>query len=232
MSLRKIAIIPARSGSKGLTDKNILDFCGKPMLAYSIEAALQAGCFDHVILSTDSEKYGAIGESFGAEIWYRNEQVSNDTATTFMVLEDLFQRLPYAFDYFMLLQPTSPLRDATHVREAVALFEAHYDDFDFLVSVKEADHNHLLVQPIDEDLSLKHFDTDFANYRRQNSQDYSPNGAVFVGKKEAYLVHKHFFGRRAIAYKMTPFDSVDIDTALDYKFAKLCMEEKLQERRQ
>ena len=64
--MRKIAIIPARSGSKGLKDKNIIDLCGKPLMAYSIEAALKSGCFDRVIVSTDSRKYGEIAESFGA----------------------------------------------------------------------------------------------------------------------------------------------------------------------
>ena len=64
--MKKIAIIPARSGSKGLKDKNIIDICGKPMISYSIDAAIRANCFDHVIVSTDSEQYGKIANSFGA----------------------------------------------------------------------------------------------------------------------------------------------------------------------
>ena len=82
--MNRIAIIPARSGSKGLKDKNIIDICGKPLLAYSLEAALKSNLFDKVILSTDSQKYAQIGKSFGAEIMMRGEKLSDDKATTFM----------------------------------------------------------------------------------------------------------------------------------------------------
>ncbi len=226
IDVKKIAVIPARSGSKGLKDKNIIDLCGKPMMAYSIEAAVMAGCFDRVIVSTDSERYGLIAQNFGAEVVYRSEQVSDDYATTFMVLQDLYGKIEHNFDYFMLLQPTSPLRNHKHVIDAINMFESKYDEFDFLVSLKEAEHNHLLVQPVEADLSLKHFDTDFANYRRQEYKDYSPNGAIFIGKPEAYMDQKHFFGKKSLAYIMNDIDSIDVDTELDYKFASICMKEK------
>lgn len=224
--MNKIAIIPARSGSKGLKDKNIIDVCGKPLLAYSIEAALTSGVFDKVILSTDSEKYAEIGKSFGAEIMMRCERLSDDKATTFMVIEDILSRLKNHCDYFVLLQPTSPLRTEKHIREAVEQFENHYLNFDFLVSVKEAEHANVLVKPIEDDLSLKYFDTDFSNYRRQGYKDYSPNGAIFIAKPEAYLKQKHFFGGKSMAYIMNKFDSVDIDDELDYKVACMLMGEK------
>ena len=225
--MNKIAIITARSGSKGLKDKNIIDICGKPMMNYSIEAALQADEFDRIIVSTDSEVYGKIAKEAGAEVVFRGEPVSNDTASSFMVIADLFNKIDTCFDYFMLLQPTSPLRNSKHVKEAIDLFESRINDFDFLVSVKEAEHSKLLVNPIEEDLSLKYFNTDFANYRRQSYKDYSPNGAIFIGKPIEYLDKKHFFGSRSIAYKMTAFDSIDVDTELDYKFAQLCMKERI-----
>lgn len=223
--MNKIAIIPARSGSKGLKDKNIIDLCGKPLLAYSIEAALNSGLFEKVILSTDSEKYAQIGKSFGSDIMMRGEKLSDDKATTFMVIEDILSRLETPCDYFVLLQPTSPLRTEKHIKEAVEQFENNYSDFDFLVSVKEAEHANVLVKPIEDDLSLKHFDTDFSNYRRQGYKDYSPNGAIFIAKPRQYLIQKHFFGENSMAYKMNKFDSVDIDDELDYKFACLLMGE-------
>lgn len=219
--MKKIAIIPARSGSKGLKDKNIIDLCGKPLIAYTIEAAIQSGEFDRVIVSTDSEHYADISRQYGAEIMMRGEALSNDKATTYMVLEDILKnRLSEPIDYFVLLQPTSPLRNATHVKEAVAKFENRFNDFDFLVSMKESEHAKVLVNPIDEDESLKYFDTDFSNYRRQGYKDYSPNGAIFMAKTEAYLERKHFFGAKSIAYVMSTEDSVDIDGALDLEVAK------------
>ena len=227
--MNRIAIITARAGSKGLKDKNIIDLCGKPLIAYSIEAALKSGIFNRVIVTTDSARYGEISMQYGAEVFYRGENLSNDTASTYYVIEDVLKRIDEKIDYFVLLQPTSPMRTSNHIREAADLFESRIDEFDFLVSVKEAEHGSVLVKPIDEDDSLKFFDTDFSNYKRQQYKEYSPNGALFFGKPEAYLVRKHFFGEKSVAYKMTDFDSVDIDNELDYELAKICMAKRMAE---
>ena len=222
--MKKIAIIPARSGSKGLKDKNIIDLCGKPLIAYTIEAAIQSDVFDRVIVTTDSEHYADISHQYGAEIMMRGEHLSNDKATTYMVLEDILtNKIQETIDYFVLLQPTSPLRNATHIKEAVEKFESRFDDFDFLVSMKESEHAKVLVNSIDEDESLKYFDTDFSNYRRQGFKDYSPNGAIFMAKPETYLQQKHFFGIKALSYIMSAEDSVDIDGTLDLEFAKVVL---------
>lgn len=219
--MKRIAIIPARSGSKGLKDKNIIDLCGKPLIAYSIEAALETSLFDHVIVSTDSEHYAEIAQHYGAEVMMRGEALSNDKATTFMVLEDILKnRLQESIDYFVLLQPTSPLRTSKHITEAIEKFESKIEHFDFLVSMKEAEHAKVLVNPIDDDESLKYFDIDFSNYRRQGYKDYSPNGAIFIAKPDSYLEQKHFFGAKALSYIMSAEDSVDIDGALDLVVAK------------
>lgn len=226
--MKRIAIIPARSGSKGLKDKNIIDLCGKPLIAYSIEAALQTGLFDHVIVSTDSEHYAEIAHHYGAEVMMRGEALSNDKATTFMVLEDILKnRLQESIDYFVLLQPTSPLRTSKHIIEAIEKFESKIEHFDFLVSMKEAEFAKVLVNPIDEDESLKYFDTDFSNYRRQGYKDYSPNGAIFIAKPDSYLVQKHFFGAKALSYIMSVEDSVDIDGSLDLVVANAIMTKSL-----
>jgi len=213
--MKRLAIIPARSGSKGLPDKNIIDLCGKPLIAYTIEAAIKSRIFDKIIVSTDSKKYAEIAKRFGAEVMMRGEELSNDKATSYMVIEDVLKRCQETYDYFILLQPTSPLRNSHHIQQAIALFEENIDRFDFLVSMKEAEHANVLCKPIEEDLSLKHFDTDFSNYRRQGYKDYSPNGAIFIGKPKEYLYQKHFFGKKAVAYLMNQYDSVDIDTEID-----------------
>lgn len=222
--MEKIAIIPARSGSKGLKDKNIIDIGGMPLIAYSINAAKESGIFSRIIVSTDSAEYGQISEHYGAEVMYRGEKLSGDSATTFMVIEDVLMRLEREYDYFVLLQPTSPMRNRRHIQEAASLFESKHAGFDFLVSVKEAEHAQVLVKPIDQDGSLKYFDTDFSNYRRQGFKEYSPNGAIFIGKGDAYLQQKHFFGKKSLAYFMSRVDSIDIDDELDYRLACLCME--------
>lgn len=219
--MNKIAIITARSGSKGLKDKNIIDFCGKPLMAYSIEAAIQSGVFSRVIVSTDSEHYAEISRQYGAEVMMRGEALSNDKATTFMVLEDILKnKLTEKIDYFVLLQPTSPLRNASHIKEAVTKFENKIDVFDFLVSMKEAEHPKVLVNPLGEDGSLKYFDIDYSNYRRQGYKDYTPNGAIFLAKPEAYLEQKHFYGEKCLAYIMSAEYSVDIDSYFDLVVAR------------
>jgi CMP-N-acetylneuraminic acid synthetase len=226
--MKRIAVIPARSGSKGLCDKNIIDLCGEPLMAYSIKAALKTNLFDAVIVSTDSKKYGKIAKSFGAEVMYRDQKLSNDLASTYMVLEDFLNRIELGIDYFVLLQPTSPMRNDTHINEAVHLFDDHISDYDFLVSVKEAEHVQSLVKPIGEDGSLKYFNENYADYRRQAHVEYSPNGAIFMGKPKEYLQQKHFFGPRSLAYKMSKLDSIDIDDEIDYELACLCMQKRLE----
>lgn len=222
--MNRLAIIPARSGSKGLHDKNIALLNGKPLMAYSIEAAIGSKIFERVIVTTDSEKYADIARQFGAEALLRGENLSNDNASSFVVIQDVLNRCNEVFDYFALLQPTSPLRTSHHIIEAVSQFDKNIDRFDFLVSVTGADHAKVLVNPIDDDLSLKYFSTDFANYKRQAYRDFTPNGAIFIGKPEAYLSQKHFFGARSMAYVMDKRHSVDIDDNIDLQLARLLME--------
>lgn len=229
--MNKIAIIPARSGSKGLVNKNILMLLDKPIIAYTIEAAIQSNYFSKVIVSTDSLEYKEIAEKYGAEVIMRGENLSNDTATSYMVIEDILQKdLGIEYNYFMLLQPTSPFRNYQHIRESIEKFEKNIESFDFLVSMTEATKNSTLIKQIEEDGSLKNYDLDFSNYKRQNYKEYYPNGAIFIGKNKEYLEKKHFFGERSLAYFMTKEDSVDIDDKLDFEFAILLMNMKQKEK--
>ncbi len=227
--MNRLAVIPARSGSKGLKDKNIIELCGKPMMNYSIEAAVKSKMFNRIVCSTDSKLYGKIAESAGAEVIYRDESVSNDTATTYDYMVDLFGKTGTDFDYFVLLQPTSPLRTSSHIIEAVELFDKHSHKFNFLCSVKEAEYSAVLVKPIEGDLSLKYFDTDFKNYRRQNYKEYTPNGAIFIGKIDKYLEQGHFFGKHSLGYIMNKADSVDIDERIDYLLVQEIMKRKYEQ---
>lgn len=224
MALKKVAIIPARSGSKGLPNKNILMLLDKPLLAYTIEAAIESKEFSRVIVSTDSAEYKDISMQYGAEVIIRDEALASDTSTTFMVIKDVLEKTT-GFDYFVLLQPTSPFRSSVHIQEAVSLFE-NSSYADYLVSVVETDKCADLIKPLDGDNSLRYFDADFSNYRRQNKKNYSPNGAIFIAKIEPYLKQKHFFGEASIAYKMNKADSLDIDDRLDFEFAITIMNQK------
>lgn len=220
MSLKKIAIIPARSGSKGLPNKNILMLLDKPLIAYTIEAAIKSNEFQRVIVSTDSLEYKEISEKYGAEVILRDDYLSNDKATSFMVIEDILKKITIEnLDYFMLLQPTSPFRDEKHIIDSIKEFEKEYSSLDFLVSMTESSKSADLIKRIGNDKTLKNYDLDYSNYRRQDGKEYYPNGAIFIGKVDKYLEKKHFFGEKTLAYFMNKEDSIDIDDRLDFEIA-------------
>ena len=226
--MKKIAIITARSGSKGLPNKNVLFANGKPLMAYSIEAALESEEFEKIIVSTDSQEYIDLLSHYPIEFIKRSAELSSDKASSFVVIEDVLNRYSHVdYDYFVLLQPTSPLRTAQHIQEANKKFEAHFDKFDFLVSVSDAHKPTTLTRPIDEDESLKNFKLDYSNYARQQYHpEYSPNGAIFSAKPQAYLEQKHFYGEKSIAYFMAKEVSVDIDDRLDFEYFYFILQQR------
>ncbi|BEO93293.1 cytidylyltransferase domain-containing protein [Fusobacterium vincentii] len=226
--MKKIAIIPARSGSKGLPNKNVLMLGNKPLIAYTIEAALKSKEFERVIVSTDSLEYKYIAKKFGAEVFMRSEELSNDKASSFIVVEDVLKRTDNEIDYFVLLQVTSPFRNENHIKESINLFENNFNNCDYLVSMQKSDKSSSLIKPI-YDNSLKEYKIDYSNYSRQKYDEYHPNGAIFIGKVEEYLKQKHFFGEKSIAYFMNKEDSIDIDDSLDFEIAITILNKKNKE---
>ncbi|WP_288063375.1 cytidylyltransferase domain-containing protein [Rodentibacter caecimuris] len=230
--MKKIAIITARSGSKGLPNKNVLFANGKPVMAYSIEAALESAEFEKIIVSTDSQEYIDLLSHYPIEFVKRSAELASDKASSFVVIEDVLDKYQHLnFDYFVLLQPTSPLRTSQHIQEANAKFEQHFDRFDFLVSVSDAHKPTTLTREIDEDESLKNFKLDYSNYaRQQHHPEFSPNGAIFSAKPQAYLKQKHFYGERCIAYFMDKEVSVDIDDRLDFEYFYFILQQRNKEK--
>ena len=227
--MKKIAIIPARSGSKGLPNKNILMLGNKPLIAYTIEAALKSEEFERVIVSTDSLEYKYIAEKFGAEVFMRSEELSNDKASSFVVIEDVLKRIDEEINYFVLLQVTSPFRNENHIKGSIDLFEKNYNDYDYLVSMQKSDKSSSLIKPIYNSETLEEYNIDYSNYSRQKYDEYHPNGAIFIGKVKEYLEQKHFFGKRAKAYFMNKEDSIDIDDSLDFEIAITILNKKNKE---
>lgn len=217
--MRRLAIITARAGSKGLPDKNMLMVDGKPLLAYSIEAALDSGVFETIVLTTDSEEYIELLGHYPISFHRRPDHLATDKSSSFVAIEDVLQQPQYqGFDYFVLFQPTTPLRTAEHTRSVCAYFEEHLEDFDFLASVSNSHKPTVLTRIIEEDHSMKHFDIDYSNYARQNyPTEYSPNGVFYIAKPHAYLEQKHFYGPKSLAFFMDKKDSIDIDDRDDFE---------------
>lgn len=230
--MKKIAIITARAGSKGLPNKNVLLANGKPLIAYSIEAAIESRQFEKIVVSTDSQEYIDLLSHYPIEFIKRAEHLASDKASSFVVIEDvLSQYKSMNFDYFVLLQPTSPLRNAQHIQEACEKFESHFTHFDFLVSVSNAHKPTTLTRVIEEDESLKHFQLDYSNYARQLYRpEYSPNGAIFSAKPAAYLKQKHFYGERCLAYFMDKDVSIDIDDRQDFEYFYFILQQRNKEK--
>ena len=191
--MKKIAIIPARSGSKGLPNKNILMLGNKPLIAYTIEAALKSREFERVIVSTDSLEYKYIAEKFGAKVFMRSEELSNDKASSFVVIEDVLNKIEITVDYFVLLQVTSPFRNENHIKESIKVFEKGIDTYDFLVSMQKSDKSSSLIKPIYNSGTLEEYFIEYSNYSRRKYSEYHPNGAIYIGKVKEYLEQKQFF---------------------------------------
>lgn len=222
-----LAIVPARSGSKGLKDKNIKNLNGKPMINYTIDAALESGIFSNIIVSTDSEKYAKIVEEAGAEVpFIRPKKLSDDESTTTEVIlhaiTEMEKRKDERYDYFMLLQPTSPLRTAENIEEAYNLLKEK--NANAVVSVCETDHNPLWSNTLDESLSLDNFiDTRKDKRRQELPTYYRLNGAIYLAKVSYYKKYNDFYINKSYAYIMNKRESVDVDDIIDFKLAEVLM---------
>lgn len=223
-----LAIIPCRSGSKGLPNKNILPLCGKPLMNWSIDAALESGCFDSVIVTTDSEEYAEIARSAGADVpWLREGHLASDIARSSDVILDVLSRCENSgkkYDRFMLLQPTSPLRKAEHIRNAFAQMETQ--GAKAVVSVCESEHSPEWMNRLPDSKSLDCFiSKDASGTPRQLTGKYFRiNGAIYLADIEWYRHHIDFFAKGSYAMIMDDYSSVDIDTILDFQFAEFLLE--------
>lgn len=222
--MKNIAIIPARSGSKGLKNKNIKLLNGKPLLAYTVEAALQSGLFDCVHVSTDSEQYADIAREFGADVpFLREVELASDTSSTWDALRFVikkYEELGQKFDTVCLLQPTSPLRDATDIKNAYQIFEKKKAES--VISVCETEHSPLLCNTLKESGSMKGFiDMKKVGRRQELSTYYRLNGAIYIQTVDLLMQGGDLYGDESYAYVMEKEHSVDIDDEMDFMFAEV-----------
>ena len=218
-----LAIIPARGGSKRLPRKNVLDLNGKPLIGWSIEAALKSEYIDKVVVTSDDDEILAISKKYGADTINRPDELASDTATTFDAIKHTVDNYE-TYDYVVLLQATSPLRDEKHIDEAIELLEAK--NADAVVSVCEMDHSPLWSNTLDETLSMKGFLKDeVLNKRSQDLEKYYRlNGAIYICKTDKLLEEKSFFLKDNIfAYAMDRKSSIDIDEEIDFKIAQVLL---------
>ena len=226
-NMKNLAVILARSGSKGLKNKNIKDLAGKPLLAYTVEAAIESGEYDVVHVSTDSEEYAAIARKYGADVpFLRRPELANDVASSWDALRYVvgeYEQLGKVFDTVSLLQPTSPLRDAQDIINAFEIFENKKATG--VVSVCELEHSISTCNILPEDNSMDGFVDISRVGRRQDAEKYYRiNGAIYIQNRELLMKNQSIYDERSYAYIMDKRHSVDIDDEVDFMLAEILME--------
>lgn len=229
-SLKNLAIIPARSGSKGLINKNIKPLNGKPLMAYSIEAAINSGVFEEVYVSTDSEQYAKIALDHGASVpFLRSLATATDKASSWDVVREAlehYEGMGKTFDMFTLLQPTTPLRKASDIQKAYQLYVEKNSNA--VISVCEVDHSPLWSNTLPEDNCLCNFiREEVINLPRQELKTYYRiNGGIYMVKVDYFRKNGSLYEKDCYAYIMDKERSIDIDDELDFQFAEVIMTNK------
>ena len=217
-----LAVIPARGGIKRLHKKNILPLNGKPLIAWTIQAAKNSQYIDEFIVSTDDDEISRISIEYGSKVLIRPGELSTDIATSIDVILHAINSIREQYDYIMLLQPTSPLRNNKDIDNAIELITKK--DAKAVISVCESDHSPLWSNTLPEDGSMDDFIREEVKSKR--SQDlpsyYRLNGAIYMAEIEGLRKEKTFFlKRKTHAYIMKRENSIDIDEPLDFKIAEL-----------
>ena len=211
----KYALIPARGGSKGLPGKNILEIKSKPVIAYTIEAAISSGIFSKVCVSSDFDEILAVAASYGAETIKRPERYANDTASSDVVVEHFIEAIGLAADDSVcLLQPTSPLRTAEHIAEASRSYDASRGSS--VYSMTEASECVFKAFASVDGRASGYFGKNAPFSRRQDFPEvFFANGAIYFFSVKSFLTEKKIPRTDIVPYMMDKKSSMDLDTKDD-----------------
>ena len=223
MKMSRLAIITARGGSKRIPKKNIREFCGKPILAYSIEAALASGLFDTVMVSTDDTEIAEIAKKYGAEVpFFRSAATSGDFATTNDVLAEVlaeYEKRGRHFDVACCIYPTAPFVTAQKLQAAVAQLEA--SDADTLIPVVSFSYPPQRAMVVEQErLVFK-----YPEYLDSRSQDLQPHyhdvGQFYVFRTDRFAVNKKLMVGNILPLIVSELEVQDIDNLTDWKIAEM-----------
>ncbi|MDX1352025.1 MAG: pseudaminic acid cytidylyltransferase [Thiomicrorhabdus sp.] len=220
----RLCVIPARGGSKRIPRKNIKDFLGKPIIAYSIEAALNSGCFDKVIVSTDDSEIACVAKQYGAEVpFIRPIELANDYAGTLPVIKhaiEWFEEQGIKFSYVCALYATAPFVQSCHLQKSFAQLKKTQADYCFTVTTFPSPIQRAFK--ITETNRVEMFYPENFNVRSQDLEDaYHDAGQYYWGKAEAFKQEKPFFSDSATPYLLPRYLVQDLDTPDDWIRAEL-----------
>lgn len=226
-----VCIIPARGGSKGLPGKNIKDFCGKPLIAHTIEQAKQSKYIDRVIVSTEDDTIACTSLDYGAEVpFIRPVELAGDEVATIDVLLHAINWLEnigqYTFDIIVLLHVTTPLRSVADIDNCIALLVD--EKADNIFSVAES-HRNPYFNMVEEDTNgfVKLVKEGCFSTRQSVPKVYDMNASIYSWWKNILKVEKKIFLKRTKVYVMPKERSIDIDDDLDFKIAEMLLKENI-----
>ena len=224
MKRRSICIIPARGGSKRIPRKNILPLNGKPLISYTIQAAIDSGIFDDVIVSTEDAEIKKVAINEGATVDNRPENMAGDFVTKVQVVKEYLERKNelQEHDLVTALLPTCPFRTSEHLKEAFSIFESN-SELPFLIGVTEYD---FPIQLALSDLGASKMEMTFEDgYNTTRSQNiekkYHPNGAMYIATIKAFKEKGSFFNEKMLTYEMSALHSYDIDYPHQFEMAEI-----------
>ena len=225
-----VGLITARGGSKGIPQKNIRLLAGKPLVAWTIEAALQSCGLERVIVSTDDKEIADVAQQWGAEVpFMRPAELAQDVSSHISVVTHAIRWLEecdhYYPDYVMLLQPTSPLRTTEDIDAAIQIAEQHHALA--VVSVCQTHHPYLCRQVL-EDGTLGDFMPNSIGYlcRQALPRAYANNGAIYLNQCQSLISNQTLWPKGTHAYIMHPERSIDIDTPWDFYLVELILRDR------
>ena len=233
IKIKFICIIPARSKSKGIKNKNIKNLGGKPLIYWTIKEALKCNYFSRIIVSTDSPKIKRISEKFGAECpFLRPKKLSGDKTPTIKVIQHVIKYLTdnnkkNDFEYIVLLQPTSPLRKSHDINKSIKIFLSKKNKTTSLVSVTEVEDNHPARMYYMKNKYLvknKLSEKNSGTPRQSLKKMFLRNGAIYILKKNN--LNKDFIGKKPIGFVMPKNRSINIDDEFDFKVADNILKKK------
>lgn len=217
-----IAVIPARAGSKGIKDKNIINFCGKPLLAWSILQAKASTRIDKVYVSTDGSNIADIAKQYGADVIERPAQLSSDTASSESALlhaiDTISQSTPV--DLVVFLQATSPIRELTDIDHAIDIFLKN--DYDSLFSMCQLD-DYCIWKETNKKLTSFTYDYKKRGRRQEREPLFLENGSIYLFKPEVLRTENNRLGGRIGMYEMPFNHSYEIDSEADIEICEYFM---------
>tara|TARA_B100000965_G_scaffold286505_1_gene244354 strand:- start:547 stop:1248 length:702 start_codon:yes stop_codon:yes gene_type:complete len=217
-----LCIVPARGGSKGLKNKNLLKINGIPLVLWPINAAKKVKYIDKIILSSNSKKILNIAKNRNIILESRSKRLSTDRSSTYSVIENILKKKIYkSYKYLICLEPTSPFTTSKEINKSIKMFLSK--NAGSLVSIAEANQSNpnFLFYKNQRNLIKPYIQKKYKHLRRQDIKPtFFPEGSLYISKVKDFIKSRGFFGKKTIGYVIPKFYNIEIDDRTDLKIAR------------